>query len=139
MGRVNTPNLSDSEQEALEKLYKTSVNHSLRKRCQIILLKASGRDSKDVGAIVGISHVSVNSWLKRYKLDGISGLYVKKGRGRKPLLDRLLDESSIIESVQKHRQSVAKAKAEWETVSNKEVSKITFTRFLKKLAEDINE
>jgi transposase len=40
-----------------------------------------------VGEIVGMSYVSVNSWLKRYKREGISGLRIKKGRGRKPLLD----------------------------------------------------
>ncbi len=49
MGRVNTPILSESEQQALENLYKTSTNHSLRKRCQTILLKAAKRDSKEVG------------------------------------------------------------------------------------------
>lgn len=138
MGRVNRPLLKESQKTELEKLFKESTNHSLRKRCQTILLKAEGRDSKDVGSIVGMCNVSVNSWLKRYKSEGISGLYIKPGRGKKPLIDRKLDGEAILEAVKKHRQKVSTAKAEWETSSNKEVSKSTFKRFLKSLVEDIN-
>jgi transposase len=138
MGRVNTPILSESEQQALENLYKTSDNHSLRKRCQTILLKAAKRDSKEVGTIVGMSHISVNSWLKRYKSEGISGLYIKAGRGRKARIDKALDQDFIIESVKKHRQRVQLAKAEWQASRDKKVSSASFKRFLKKLADDIN-
>jgi len=110
----------------------------LRKRCQAILLKADGRHSKDVGSIVGMCHVSVNSWLKRYKSDGIEGLYIKPGRGKKPLIDKKSDEHAILEAVSQHRQKVATAKAEWEALSGKEVSKSTFIRFLKSLGDDID-
>ena len=58
MGRVNTPILTESSQIELETLFKKSNSHSFRKRCQTILLKADGRHSKDVGLIVGMSHVS---------------------------------------------------------------------------------
>ena len=58
MGRVNTPILSESSRTELETLFENSNNHSLRKRCQTILLKSDGRHSKDVGSIVGMSHVS---------------------------------------------------------------------------------
>ena len=138
MGRVNRPVLSESQQIELEKLFKESTNHSVRKRCQTILLKAEGRHSKDVGSIVGMSNVSVNSWLKRYKSEGIAGLYIRPGRGRKPLIDRNMDEESILEAVKQHRQKVSTAKAEWEASSEKEVSKSTFKRFLKNLVDDIN-
>ena len=33
-------------------------------------------------------NVSVNSWVKRYKSEGIKGLYIKPGRGKKPFLNR---------------------------------------------------
>ncbi len=49
MGRVNTPELSKESIEELELLQVTSTNGSLRKRCQLILLKSDGRSSKDVG------------------------------------------------------------------------------------------
>ncbi|MCM2556267.1 hypothetical protein NAL32_17930, partial [Chryseobacterium sp. Ch-15] len=67
MGRVNTPHLSTVSREELEILQIKSANASLRKRCQLILLKGDGRSSKDVGSILRMSHVSVNSWVKRYK------------------------------------------------------------------------
>lgn len=71
MGRVNTPELDESSRQELETLLRKSDNASLRKRCQLILLKADGRCSKDVGSILKMSHVSINSWVNRYKTKGI--------------------------------------------------------------------
>ena len=139
MGRVNKPILIESQKKELEALYKQSTNHSLRKRCQTILLKAEGRDSIDVGSIVGMCNISVNNWVKRYKAEGIKGLYIKPGRGTKPLIDKIEDETAILEAVKNHRQNISTDKAEWQTSSGKEVSKATFKRFLKSLAADINE
>lgn len=139
MGRVNTPVLKESERTELETLFKKSDNHSLRKRCQTILLKADGRYSKDVGEIVGMSHVSVNSWLSRYKSKGLPGLLIKSGRGRKPKIARETDQIEILALAKKHRQRLETAKAEWETTSGKAVSRDTFRRFLKVLAVDTNE
>jgi len=138
MGRVNTPILNESARAELETLFKKSDNHSLRKRCQTILLKADGRYSKDVGKIVGMSHVSVNSWLSRYKSEGISGLLIKPGRGCKPKIVKETDEAELLAVAKKHRQRLETAKAEWEASSGKSVSRDTFRRFLKALADDIN-
>jgi transposase len=138
MGRVNTPQLSQSQREELEALFKNSSNASFRKRCQLILLKGQGRNSKDVGQIIGMSHVSVNSWLKRYKQKGIEGLQIKQGRGRKAIINKEGDHDSILAIVQSERQRLQTAKAEWEALSGKTVSKTTFRRFLKALAEPIN-
>lgn len=139
MGRVNTPKLDAISYQALEILHRESTNHSLRKRCQTILLKASGRTSKDVGSIVGMSHVSVNSWLWRYQTEGISGLYIKAGRGRKPYFNKQEDESLVLEKIKQHRQSVNQAKADWEVSTDRKTSVSTFKRFLKNLADDIDE
>ena len=86
MGRVNRPILTSSEVDILEKLFKHNRNHTLRQQCQVILLKAAGRTSADVGAALNLCHVSVNSWVKRYNTEGIKGLETKPGRGRKPQL-----------------------------------------------------
>jgi transposase len=138
MGRVNTPILNDSARAELETLLKKSDNHSLRKRCQTILLKADGRYSKDVGQIVGMSHVSVNSWLSRYKSEGIAGLLTKPGRGSKPKISPQTDQAEVLALAKKHRQRLETAKAEWEASSGKSVSRDTFRRFLKVLAGDTN-
>lgn len=138
MGRVNTPNLSRVSREELEILQINSANASLRKRCQLILLKADGRSSKDVGSILRMSHVIFNSWVKRYKEEGILGLSIRPGRGKKGLLNFEEDKEQILASIKKPRQKVSSAKAEWELVSGKQVSEKTFKRFLKSLVEDIN-
>lgn len=139
MGRVNTPKLSEESRQSLEKEYKKSLSPTFRQRCQTILLKSDGRTSKDVGQIVGMSHVSVNSWLYRYNAEGIEGLKTKSGRGRKAIIDKTLDEASILLAIKSNRQRLQTAKAEWEASSGKSVSRSTLKRFLKVLAEDIKE
>ena len=139
MGRVNTPKLSEESRQILEKEYKKSLSPTFRQRCQTILLKSDGRTSKDVGQIVGMSHVSVNSWLYRYNAEGIEGLKTKSGRGRKAIIDKTLDEASILLAIKSNRQRLQTAKAEWEASSGKSVSRSTLKRFLKVLAEDIKE
>lgn len=141
MGRVNTPVITEAERSALEDGLKTSKSHALRMRCQTILLKADGRKSKDVASIVGMSHVSVNSWLKRYKDQGIEGLLTKPGRGRKALIDPKTDTTAIVEAVKANRSRISMAKAEWEaerSAGSRPVSREAFTKFLKTLAHDIS-
>lgn len=81
MGRVNTPELSLQDRVLLENGFKAGLSHCFRNRCHVILLKSEGRDSKDVGLITGMSAISVNHWVKRFKLEGISGLSNKPGQG----------------------------------------------------------
>ncbi|WP_232064895.1 hypothetical protein [Rhodocytophaga rosea] len=86
-------------------------------------------------------HVSVNSWLKRYKDAGLAGLLTKPGCGRKPLLNKTTDEQAIKEAVQANRSRITLAKAQWETnpsEESKSVGRQAFTNFLKALAQDIN-
>ncbi|MFM8832169.1 MAG: transposase [Cytophagales bacterium] len=137
MTRVNTPILSESQRQELEHLYKTSPKHVVRKNCHTILLKADGRTSKDVGHIVGMTDVSVNSWVRRYKAKGLSGLLIKSGRGRKPIMDKS-DTELVRQHINDHRQRAETARAEWQAASGKQVSRSTFRHFLKVLADDIS-
>jgi transposase len=139
MGRVNTPLLSESARLALEHGFKTSQAHFYRMRCQTILLKSTGRKSEEVGQITGMSQVSVNAWVKRYKDFGMEGLATKPGRGRKRILDPETDKESILQSVKAHRQRIQTAKAEWEEKSGKSVSVSTLKLFLKVLTDDTSE
>ena len=138
MGRVNTPLLSAAAKVALEEGLRTGKAHCFRMRCQVILLKATGRGSKEVGEITAMDYQSVNGWVKRYKADGLAGLQTKPGRGRKPLLCPEVDQESVVAVVKEHRQRIQTAKAEWEQESKKSVSLSTFKSFLKVLAADIN-
>jgi transposase len=138
MGRVNTPILAREQYQALESGLKQGKSHCFRMRCQSILLKSESRTSKEVGEITGMSNVSVNNWVRRYKSEGISGLYTQPGRGRKAILSVLEDKESILSSIKDNRQRMRTAKAEWEAKSGKSVSESTFKAFLKSLADDIN-
>lgn len=139
MGRVNTPELNEVSKLALETGVQKGKSFAFRVRCQVILLKAAGRTSHDVGSITAMSYISVNTWVKRYKDFGIEGLKTKSGRGRKSKINLDEDKDSILEIIKKHRQRVQTAKAEWQEHSGKQVGLTTFKNFLKLLVEDINE
>ena len=138
MGRVNTPLLDTSAKAALEEGLRTGKTHCFRTRCQVILLKSTGRGSKEVGAITAMDYQSVNGWVKRYKAAGLSGLQTRPGRGRKPLLCPETDGDSVVAVVKEHRQRIQTAKAEWEQESEKSVGLSTFKSFLKALVADTN-
>jgi len=138
MGRVNRPILAVEERQALEKGHRTGATHAFRSRCQVVLLKGEGRRSKDVGAITGMTNVSVNSWLSRYKAEGMDGLATREGRGRKPKIDKAADKAAVLEAVKSNRQRLQTAKAEWGAASGKTVSRTTFRRYLKRLADVSN-
>ena len=139
MGRVNTPILSELAKLALEHGHQSGKTHTFRTRCQVILLKSTGRASDDVALITRMTYVSVNSWVKRYKDFGIDGLQTLPGRGRKPLLDKELDKESVLKAVKAHRQRLQTAKAQWEEQSGKTVGISTLKSFLKVLTDDIKE
>ena len=139
MGRVNTPILSESTKLALDQGFKCGKTHTYRTRCHVILLKSTGRTSDDVALITGMTYVSVNAWVKRYKAFGISGLLTLPGRGRKPILNQETDKESVLKAVKSHRQRLQTAKAEWELQSGKTVSISTLKSFLKVLTDDIKE
>jgi transposase len=105
----------------------------------MVLLKAEGLPTRMIVPIVGItSEKSINLWIKRYSEFGISGLRNLPGQGRKSILD----ESNIklvMESVQKERQRLTKAKEMIEEQMGKRFDLKTLKRFLKNLAVDISE
>ena len=140
MGRVNTPILSDAERSALEAGYRQGKSHAFRKRCHVILIKSDGLTSKAVGAILKMTNMSVDAWVRRYKTAGLEGLKTKPGRGRKPLLDTDKDKESVLAAVKANRQRVDMAKAEWEAAhAGRAVGRGAFHRFLKALAAGTSE
>ena len=138
MGRVNTPALTTAALSALEAGLKTGKTHTFRTRCQVLLLKSTGRKSVDVALITGMTEVSVNAWVKRYKNGGIDSLHTLPGRGRKPLLSQERDQETMLEVVKAHRQRLQTAKAEWEQQSGRSVGSSTLKSFLKVLVVDIS-
>ena len=138
MGKITKIELSESERIKLNLGFKEGASHCFRMRCKAVLLKSEGLSSEAIGKIVEMTQISVNNWVKRYLLEGISGLETRKGRGRKPIMD-CSDEEAVRKAIENDRQSVNKAREAWQNAVGKEASKSTFRRFLSALAQDISE
>jgi len=138
MGRVIKIQLGYHQRQELENGYRNGYSHSFRTNCHLVLLKSEGRKSKEIASFLGITEQKVNRWLWRYKLEGIKGLSIGKGRGRTAIL-QAADSESVKAAVKRHRQRISQAKAELENFLQKEFSQKTLERFLKNLTADINE
>ena len=137
MGKPKILELTEAQRLELEKGFRLGEKHCFRMRCRAVLLKADGLSAAKAGAQTDMSFVSVNAWVKRYKEEGIEGLKTRAGRGRKPIMDSS-DEEAVRCAIEQDRQCVSKARAAWEQATGKEVSDMTFKRFLSALAQDIS-
>lgn len=82
-----TLSLTDLEQRALERLRATSPRPYLRERAAALLQIAQGSAPAQVarhGLLQPRDPDTVYAWLDRYLAEGISGLTIRPGRGRKP-------------------------------------------------------
>src|SRR3954447_3708670 len=132
--------LTAEQQRALEQWMRSwDTAPVVRLRSQLILLKAQGRSAQDISSIVGMCAITVHSWVKRYRSEGISGLLTKAGRGRKKLLEQQEDAPAVELSLQAHRQSLKAAQAAYEANGGKKVSEDSLRAFLKVVATPIKE
>lgn len=138
MGRFLKITLDDKQRVALENGYRQGKTHAFGQHCQIVLLKAQGRKSQEIAALLGCHQQSVNDWVHRYQAEGIDGLSIKPGRGRRSILSETTDSAKAREAVKQHRQRISLAKAELEESLGKEFSQRTLVRFLKSLTADTN-
>jgi transposase len=136
MGKIRTVEISEKERKLLEEGYRDGKSHAFGKNCHLVLLKSEGRRSAEVGQILKMNPVTVNNWLNRYQAEGIAGLHIKAGRGRKRVLDPARDTAQVRRAVQKERQRLSQAKLLLEEELKKEFSLKTLKRFLKKLTAD---
>ena len=138
MGKIKTLILTDIQRFTLEDGFRNGCSHCFRMRCRAVLLKSQGFSSQEIGKQTEMSHISVNSWMKRFEQYGIIGLHTRAGRGRKPIMD-CSDEVAVRKAIEVDRQSVSKARENWQNATGKEASDWTFKRFLSALAQDISE
>ena len=142
MPKVTIVPLSAAERAALEKASKYGTTPSFRLRCQAILLKSDAdekRTSLAVAKQLGCCEMSVNDWLKRYQQQGLAGLKVQTGRGRKAILQADTDLAAVRQAVQSSRQRLSLAKAELEQELGKQFGLLALKRFLKKTAAVTSE
>lgn len=133
MGNIRVVEIKEEDRFQLERDYRQSINHSYRQRCKLVLLKSEGRSAKEVGNILGMHPVTINTWLDRFETDGINGLKIKPGRGRKPILNAAADTEMVRKAVKQERQRIKQAKLLIEQELGKQMSEKTLKRFLKSL------
>ena len=137
MGKTRIIILTDEQRQVLEKGYQNGKSPAFRKRCHIVLLKSEKRSSEEVSMFLKMSEPSVNTWLDRYESEGIVGLFTKKGRGRKPILNVETDESVVRDAIKVERQRLTETQAIIAQKLDKEFSTKTLKLFLKSLSADI--
>ncbi len=137
MGKTKVIELTDEQRQELENGYRNGNSHGFRARCQMVLLKSEARTSVEITKILGGCEVAVNNWLKRYEEEGIKGLEIRKGRGRKAILEER-DLERVKEQVKLARQRISQARAELERSLEKPFSLSTLKRYLKKTVAATN-
>ena len=73
---------SDDEVQAVRDLYHTTKDVRMRTRSQIVLLAFDGLSARKIAKIVDMSGEGVRHHLRRYRDEGIQGLYDKERSGR---------------------------------------------------------
>ncbi len=137
MGKTKVIQLADEQRQELENGYRNGNSHGFRARCQMVLLKSEKRTSVEITKILGGCEMAVNNWLKRYEEEGIKGLEIRRGRGRKAILQER-DLERVKEQVKLARQRISQARAELERSLEKSFSHSTLKRFLKKTVAATN-
>jgi transposase len=138
MSRLTKVDLTTEQRAALEAGYKHGQTHGLRQRCHMILLKAQKMPSRDVAQQLGCCMISVNDWVKRYQNEGIDGLHIRAGRGRKAILCSQKDLPAVRQAVAANRQRLSLAQTHLQDQLGKEFSTMTLKRFLKNIVADTN-
>lgn len=138
MGKTKVIELTAEQRGELENGYRNGKNHGFRKRCQMVLMKSQRRTTVQITEILGGCEMAVNNWLKRYEAEGIGGLEIRSGRGRKSIL-KAEDLETVKAQVKLARQRVSLAKAELEASLEKPFSLSTLKRYLKKTIVATNE
>lgn len=128
--------ISFTERQAVEAAYRSTTDKRYAIRCRIILLKSDprGLSNNHVAELLDITSAVVNTWLKRYREEGLSGLTSRPIPGRPGILNIYQDGPTIKEQVKIARQRLGKAHHTIEEKVGKKFSRDTLQRFLKSLA-----
>lgn len=142
MGRKNKHlQITPEEKVLLETGYKKGSSHDFRTRCHCILLNAQGWSVKELKDFFKVSLLTIYKWINRYKSEGITGLKIRPGRGRKRKLD--IDNSDHVDLVKaglaKENRSIKQLREELESKLGTTLGDTTLRDFLKDLVTDTDD
>jgi hypothetical protein len=89
--------LTSEQKVALELGFKTGLTHDYRSRCRCIILSSETWSVDQLMTFFEVSKLTIYNWFNRYESEGIAGLKIRSGRGRKRKLD--IDNADHVASV----------------------------------------
>jgi transposase len=120
--------INPETKKMLNRIYKFSKNHEVRRRAQAVLLSYDGKTIEELILIFKVTRKTIYNWFTSWEDKKLIGLYNRKGRGRKPLL-KPLQKQEVIQWVKKHPKNlntvVNKINQEWGIRVSKETVKRT--------------
>jgi len=132
--------LTEEEKASLQRGYSHGKSPLFRRKCHCILQSNGGKTAKELAGFFQVSTLTVLSWLKLWENEGIDGLKLKAGRGRKPKLDP--SDPNHVQLVKaligNGNQNLNKVRGQVAERLGTELSKKTLQRFLKSLETDGN-
>jgi hypothetical protein len=87
MAKALTLKLTQEQQQQLERIRDRDPKPYLRERAAALLQIAAGASVYGVasqGLLKAHDHETIAEWRRRYQKDGLKGLLIQAGRGRKP-------------------------------------------------------
>jgi len=132
--------LTEEQLSSLKQGYSHGKSPLFRRKCHCVLQSNAGKTTKELASFFQVSKISILIWLRQWEKEGIEGLKLKPGRGRKPKLktdnpEHVKTVKTLIENdCQNLNPVVAKASDQLGIT----FSKKTLKRFLKNLNTDGN-
>ncbi len=83
--------LTETDQEALTRLYSDGPTHRQRQRAKAVLLSAKGYTLEQIADVLDTSRTAVSGWLDRWQKRGLAGLADAPKPGRRRKIDAALE------------------------------------------------
>jgi hypothetical protein len=78
--------LPPAERQRLPQTFRSTDDHTLRDRLQIVLMAQRGRPHQDIAADLSVTPRTVQRWLNAYLERGLGGLRPRQAKGASPKL-----------------------------------------------------
>lgn len=100
MGRYAGIKLSRQERKQLQRFMDETKDKREFRAAQGLLSRSEGKSAEEIAINVGVTKKQVFVWTRKFRIEGINGLRVKKQTGRPPIkaqiaktrIDELIDE-----------------------------------------------
>lgn len=131
-------NLTSDQELELQEGYRHGTSHDFRLRCHCILLSYQGKSVPELMDLLQVSYQSVYKWFNRWEAEGITGLKIRPGRGRKRKLDidNTEHQQVVKAALKKENRSAKQLRQEIESKIGQPISDSTMRNFLKDLVTD---